>query len=147
MDDLNYNDMVGTSVSQLKQKQKQKSNISQLARNMELDLQKNNYSDNENNNSSDSEEIPVYKNKKQYKKITNNFYNFKDYDIIILSIIFLLLNINYSINFLNGEFTGIEYKPDGNQYKYKITNNIGEHKIDIKKRVLNWDIIKLKPKS
>ena len=101
MDDLNYNDMVGTSVSQLKQKQKQKSNISQLARNMELDLQKNNYSDNENNNSSDSEEIPVYKNKKQYKKITNNFYNFKDYDIIILSIIFLLLNINYSINFLN----------------------------------------------
>jgi len=101
MDDLNYNDMVGTSVAQLKQKQKPKYNISQLARNMELDLQKNNYSDNENNNSSDSEEIPVYKNKKQYKKITNNFYNFKDYDIIILSIIFLLLNINYSINFLN----------------------------------------------
>ena len=99
MDDLNYNNMVGTPVSQLKQKQK--SNISQLARNMELDLQKNNYSDNENNNSSDSDLTPVYKNKKQYKKITNNFYNFKDYDIIILSIIFLLLNINYSINFLN----------------------------------------------
>jgi hypothetical protein len=103
MDDLNYNNMVGTPVSQLKQKQKPKYNIGQLAKNMELDLQKNNYSDNENNdnNSSDSEEIPIYKNKKQYKKITNNFYNFKDYDIIIISIIFLLLNINYSINFLN----------------------------------------------
>jgi hypothetical protein len=50
-----------------------------------------------------------------------------------------------NIIFLSGEFTAIEYKPDGNQYKYKITNNLTEHKIDIKKRVLNWNIIK--PKS
>jgi len=47
-------------------------------------------------------------------------------------------------NFINGEFTAIEYKPDGNQYKYKLTNNLTEHKIDIKKRVLNWSIIKPK---
>lgn len=100
MDDLNYNDMVGTPVSQLKQRQKPKYNISQLAKNIELDLQKNNYSDNENNDSSESDEMPVYKNKKHYKN-NNYLYNFKDYDIIILSIIFLLLNINYTINFLN----------------------------------------------
>ena len=100
MDNLNYNDMVGTPVSQLKQRQKPKYNIKQLAKNMELDLQKNNYSDNENNDSSDSDLTPVNKNKKLYKN-NNYFYNFKDYDIIILSIIFLLLNINYSIEFLN----------------------------------------------
>jgi len=98
MDNLNYNDMVGTPVSQLKKKPKY--NIKQLAKNMELDLQKNNYSDNENNDSSDSDLTPVNKNKKLYKN-NNYFYNFKDYDIIILSIIFLLLNINYSIEFLN----------------------------------------------
>jgi hypothetical protein len=55
------------------------------------------------------------------------------------------LSKNEVINFISGEFTAIEYKPDGNQYKYKITNNLTEQKIDIKKRVLNWSIIK--PKS
>jgi hypothetical protein len=55
------------------------------------------------------------------------------------------LSKNGVVNFISGEFTAIEYKPDGNQYKYKITNNLTEHKIDIKKRVLNWSIIK--PKS
>ena len=102
MDDLNYNDMSGTSVSKLKSKSKY--NIGQLARNIEYDLQKNNYSDNDNY-SSESDGTPRNIKKKHYKKplISNNFnfYNFKDYDIIILSIIFLLLNINYSINFLN----------------------------------------------
>jgi hypothetical protein len=52
---------------------------------------------------------------------------------------------DFKISFSNGEFTAIEYKPDGNQYKYKLTNNLDEKKIDIKKRVLNWTIIK--PKS
>jgi hypothetical protein len=55
------------------------------------------------------------------------------------------LSKNKIVNFISGEFTAIEYKPDGNQYKYKLTNNLTEHKIDIKKRVLNWSIIK--PKS
>jgi hypothetical protein len=54
------------------------------------------------------------------------------------------LSKNEVVNFISGEFTAIEYKPDGNQYKYKITNNLTEQKIDIKKRVLNWSIIKPK---
>lgn len=87
-------------------------------------------------------------NNKIYLSIDNdgNYYDNNKFENNIRNIITQISKI-YSINFLNGEFTGIEYKPDGNQYKYKITNNIGEHKIDIKKRVLNWDIIKLKPKS
>jgi hypothetical protein len=55
------------------------------------------------------------------------------------------LSKNEVVNFISGEFTAIEYKPDGSQYKYKLTNNLTEKKIDIKKRVLNWSIIK--PKS
>ncbi len=87
-------------------------------------------------------------NNKIYLSIDNdgNYYDNNKFENNIRNIITQISKI-YSINFLNGEFTGIEYKPDGNQYKYKITNNIEEHKIDIKKRVLNWDIIKLKPKS
>ncbi len=87
-------------------------------------------------------------NNKIYLSIDNdgNYYDNNKFENNIRNIITQISKI-YSINFLNGEFTGIEYKPDGNQYKYKITNNIVEHKIDIKKRVLNWDIIKLKPKS
>jgi hypothetical protein len=87
-------------------------------------------------------------NNKIYLSIDNdgNYYDNNKFENNIRNIITQISKI-YSINFLNGEFTGIEYKPDGNQYKYKISNNIGENKIDIKKRVLNWDIIKLKPKS
>jgi hypothetical protein len=87
-------------------------------------------------------------NNKIYLSIDNdgNYYDNNKFENNIRNIITHISKI-YSIIFLNGEFTGIEYKPDGNQYKYKITNNIVEHKIDIKKRVLNWDIIKLKPKS
>lgn len=87
-------------------------------------------------------------NNKIYLSIDNdgNYYDNNKFENNIRNIITQISKI-YSINFLNGEFTGIEYKPEGNQYKYKITNNIEEHKIDIKKRVLNWDIIKLKPKS
>ena len=42
MDDINYNNMAGTPVSKLKSKSKPNYNINQLARNIELDLQKNN---------------------------------------------------------------------------------------------------------
>jgi hypothetical protein len=87
-------------------------------------------------------------NNKIYLSIDNdgNYYDNNKFENNIRNIITQISKI-YFINFLNGEFTGIEYKPDGNQYKYKISNNIGDNKIDIKKRVLNWDIIKLKPKS
>lgn len=90
---------------------------------------------------------------KMYLSIDNdwNFYGSNKFESDIRNIITQidqhLPENNVKITFLNGEFTAIEYKPDGNQYKYKITNNIEEHKIDIKKRVLNWEIIKLKPKS
>jgi hypothetical protein len=86
---------------------------------------------------------------KMYLSIDNdwNFYGYNRFENDIRNIIIHIeqyLSKNEIIIFLNGEFTAIEYKPDGNQYKYKITNNLTEHKIDIKKRVLNWNIIKPK---
>lgn len=89
---------------------------------------------------------------KIYLSVDNdgNYYSSNRFENDIRNIITHIeqyLSKNGIVNFINGEFTAIEYKPDGNQYKYKLTNNLTEHKIDIKKRVLNWDIIKLKPKS
>jgi len=87
---------------------------------------------------------------KMYLSIDNdwNYYGYDRFENDIRNIITHIekhLSKNEVVNFVSGEFTAIEYKPDGNQYKYKITNNLTEHKIDIKKRVLNWSIIK--PKS
>ena len=87
---------------------------------------------------------------KMYLSIDNdwNYYGYDRFENDIRNIITHIeqhLSKNGVVNFISGEFTAIEYKPDGNQYKYKITNNLTEHKIDIKKRVLNWSIIK--PKS
>jgi hypothetical protein len=87
---------------------------------------------------------------KIYLSIDNdgNYYGSNRFENDIRNIITHIeqhLSKNEVVNFLNGEFTGVEYKPDGDQYKYKLTNNLTEHKIDIKKRVLNWSIIK--PKS
>ena len=87
---------------------------------------------------------------KMYLSIDNdwNFYGYDRFENDIRNIITHIekhLSKNEIINFISGEFTAIEYKPDGNQYKYKLTNNLDEKKIDIKKRVLNWSIIK--PKS
>ena len=89
-------------------------------------------------------------NNKMYLSIDNdwNYYGYDRFENDIRNIITHIekhLSKNEVVNFVSGEFTAIEYKPDGNQYKYKITNNLTEHKIDIKKRVLNWSIIK--PKS
>lgn len=86
-------------------------------------------------------------NNKMYLSIDNdwNFYGYDRFENDIRNIITHIekyLSNNELINFISGEFTGIEYKPDGNQYKYKLTNNLDEKKIDIKKRVLNWSIIK-----
>jgi len=87
---------------------------------------------------------------KIYLSVDNdgNFYGSNRFENDIRNIITHIeqhLSKNEIVNFISGEFSGIEYKPEGNQYKYKITNNLTEHKIDIKKRVLNWNIIK--PKS
>ena len=89
-------------------------------------------------------------NNKIYLSVDNdgNYYGSSRFENDIRNIITHIekhLSKNRVINFLNGEFTAIEYKPDGNQYKYKLTNNLDQKKIDIKKRVLNWTIIK--PKS
>lgn len=103
MEDINYNDMHGTPVTQLKKKKKY--NINQLARNIELNLQKKNYEENESSDSENNYPIQHKQHKNKLKKNKWNnipfIYNFKDYDIIIITIIFLLLNVNYSINFLN----------------------------------------------
>jgi hypothetical protein len=87
---------------------------------------------------------------KMYLSVDNdgNYYGSSRFENDIRNIITHIekyLSKNEVINFISGEFTAIEYKPDGNQYKYKLTNNLDEKKIDIKKRVLNWSIIK--PKS
>lgn len=87
---------------------------------------------------------------KIYLSVDNdgNYYDSSRFENDIRNIIIHIeqhLSKNDVVNFISGEFTAIEYKPDGNQYKYKITNNLTEQKIDIKKRVLNWTIIK--PKS
>ena len=87
---------------------------------------------------------------KMYLSIDNdwNFYGYDRFENDIRNIITHIekhLSKNEIINFISGEFTAIEYKPDGNQYKYKLINNLDQKKIDIKKRVLNWTIIK--PKS
>ena len=86
---------------------------------------------------------------KMYLSIDNdgNFYGSSIFENDIRNIITHIeqyLSKNEVVNFISGEFTAIEYKPDGNQYKYKLTNNLTEHKIDIKKRVLNWNIMKHK---
>jgi hypothetical protein len=87
---------------------------------------------------------------KIYLSVDNdgNYYDSSRFENDIRNIIIHIeqhLSKNDVVNFISGEFTAIEYKPDGNQYKYKLTNNLTEKKIDIKKRVLNWTIIK--PKS
>ena len=87
---------------------------------------------------------------KIYLSVDNdgNYYDSSRFENDIRNIITHIekhLSKNEIINFISGEFTAIEYKPDGNQYKYKLTNNLDQKKIDIKKRVLNWTIIK--PKS
>ena len=86
-------------------------------------------------------------NNKIYLSVDNdgNYYGSSRFENDIRNIITHIekhLSKNRVINFLNGEFTAIEYKPDGNQYKYKLTNNLDEKKINIKKRILNWSIIK-----
>ena len=86
---------------------------------------------------------------KMYLSVDNdgNFYGYNKFENDIRNIIMQIeqvLSTNDKVNFISGEFTAIEYKPDGNQYKYKLTNNLTEHKIDIKKRVLNWNIMKPK---
>lgn len=87
---------------------------------------------------------------KIYLSVDNdgNYYDSSRFENDIRNIIIHIekhLSKNEVVNFISGEFTAIEYKPDGNQYKYKLTNKLIEQKIDIKKRVLNWTIIK--PKS
>jgi hypothetical protein len=84
---------------------------------------------------------------KMYLSVDNdgNYYGSSRFENDIRNIITHIekhLSKNEEINFISGEFTAIEYKPDGNQYKYKLTNNLDEKKINIKKRVLNWSIIK-----
>ena len=86
-------------------------------------------------------------NNKIYLSVDNdgNYYGSSRFENDIRNIITHIekyLSKNEIINFISGEFTAIEYKPDGNQYKYKLANNLDQKKIDIKKRVLNWTIIK-----
>jgi hypothetical protein len=86
-------------------------------------------------------------NNKIYLSVDNdgNYYGSSRFENDIRNIITHIekyLSKNEIINFISGEFTAIEYKPDGNQYKYKLTNNLDEKKINIKKRILNWSIIK-----
>lgn len=112
MDDLNYNEMLGTPVAQLKastlsntrikpQMKQNKQHISQFAKNIEMDLLKYDYSDDD----SVMSDVSNYKLKqKKRKQSYYNFFNFskfKDYDIIILIAIFFILNTNQSINFIS----------------------------------------------
>jgi hypothetical protein len=69
------------------------------------------------------------------------YYTYTCFEKTIREIIYKLIeylsgdNIN-KIEFINGEFTGVEYKPNGCQYKYKLTKI--DNKISLKKRILNW---------
>jgi hypothetical protein len=69
------------------------------------------------------------------------YYTYICFEKTIREIIYKLIeylssdNIN-KIEFINGEFTGVEYKPNGCQYKYKLTKI--DNKISLKKRILNW---------
>jgi len=69
------------------------------------------------------------------------YYTYTCFEKTIREIIYKLIEylsgdtIN-KIEFINGEFTGVEYKPNGCQYKYKLTKI--DNKISLKKRILNW---------
>jgi hypothetical protein len=69
------------------------------------------------------------------------YYTYTCFEKTIREIIYKLIEylsgdtIN-KIEFINGEFTGVEYKPNGCQYKYKLTKI--DSKISLKKRILNW---------
>jgi hypothetical protein len=107
MDELNYNEMLGTPVAQLRasslsnpkmNSQMKQPQIRQFAKNMEMDLL--NYTDDDS-----MSDVSNYKLKqKKYKPSYYNFFNFskfKDYDMIVLVIVFFILNTNQSINFIN----------------------------------------------
>jgi len=110
MDDINYNDMLGTPIARLKtssisniKKQPIKYNkqqINQFAKNMEMDLQKYN-SDDDDSINSDTSNYKYKPKKKSIKSFISNISKFKDYDIIILMGVFLILNTNQSIKFIN----------------------------------------------
>ena len=112
MDDLNYNEMVGgTNVSQLKASQlnKKKQHISQFAKNMEKELI--NYSDDDSDGSVNLPLNSPPKRKPKQNSILNNLFNFskfKDYDILLLTVIFLLLNTNQSISFVSENLKSIK---------------------------------------
>jgi hypothetical protein len=56
------------------------------------------------------------------------------------------INSKLKIKIESGEFKAFEQKHDGNQYKYTITfSKTG--KINLKKKVLNWDVVEKKKKT
>ncbi len=108
MDELNYDSALGTPVAKLKQptfvkKSQMKQRISNFARNIENDLI-NKYSD------SDSDVSVKINNKKKHKTMYNifNISKFKDYDVLILTLLFLLLNTNITIQFFNDNLKNIK---------------------------------------
>ena len=101
MEELNYDGVLGTPVAKLKaptfvRKPQMKQHISNFARNIENDLN-NKYSD------TDSDVSVKINNKKKHKTMYNmfNISKFKDYDVLILTLLFLLLNTNFTIQFFN----------------------------------------------
>jgi hypothetical protein len=60
----------------------------------------------------------------------------------------LSIEEKFKINIKNGEFNAIEYRPNGNQYKYTISreydSTLSHNKVKLKKKILNWDSFKNK---
>jgi hypothetical protein len=80
-----------------------------------------------------------YDNNIIYLSIENdgNYYDYIKFEKDIRPIIIKISEL-FNNKFINGEFTGVEYKPDGFQYKYRIFNDEKNNKITMKKRILNW---------
>jgi hypothetical protein len=117
-----------------------------------------NFSDENNNNISDIileiTECNIYvgiskeeqkeqeqKEKEQtiYLSVDNdgNYYSTDRFEKDIRPIISKMCEV-FNTKFINGEFTAIECKPYGVQYKYRLFNDEENNKYAIKKRVLNW---------
>jgi len=65
------------------------------------------------------------------------YYDYTKFEKEIRPIITKISEV-FNNKFINGEFTGIEYKPDGVQYKYRLQNDEANNKYTMKKRILNW---------
>ena len=111
----NINEMLGTPVAKLKSssianiKNKpikyNKHDINQFAKKIEMDLQNYNSDDESINSDTSNNKYKQIKKKSKCNNLlgsfTSNISKFKDYDIIIFTILFLILNTNQSITFIN----------------------------------------------